>query len=183
MSKRKEKQRLNRGNRRSCIVYGLYDFNNNLRYIGQTRLTLEGRKKWFYIGLNRAVKRGERLTRIDRWIQAGNQFDIRIIEEHATWDVSEIIHIDRFRQAGAVLLNVVRGGNDSVHGLRDSVEVVPPIQRNIQITEMVNHKFDGKYLFEEFVRYLNNQTFFSKMHRTEQDDLIWDLVGIVEHTK
>lgn len=176
-------QRLNRGNRRSCIVYGLYDVNNNLRYIGQTRLTIEGRKKWFYIGLKKAIKRGERLSRVDRWIQAGNQFDIRVIEENATWDVSEIIHIDRFKRAGVQLLNVVRGGNDCIHGLRDSVEVIPDVQTNIQITEIVNHKFDGKYLFDEFVRYFNNQSFFGGMGRIQQDDLIWDLVGIVENTK
>lgn len=180
---RRDKQRLNRGNRRSCIVYGLYDSDNNLRYIGQTRLTIEARKKWFYIGIKKAINHGDRLTQIDKWIHAGNQFDIRIIEEHATWNVSEIIHIDRFRRAGAPLLNVVRGGEDSIHGLEDAVDVVAPIQKNFQITEIVNHKFDGKYLFDEFVRYFNKQNFFAKMDRNEQDNLVWDLVAIVEDTK
>lgn len=35
------------------------------------------------------------------------------IDAQATWDVSEIIYIDRARQSGANLLNVLRGGNDS----------------------------------------------------------------------
>ncbi len=78
---------------------------------------------------------------------------------------------------------MVRGGDDCIYGLRDAVEVLPSIQRNIQITEIVNHKFDGKYLFDEFVRYFNKLEFFANLSRNEQDDLVWDLITIVERTK
>lgn len=176
-------QRLNRKSKQSCIVYGLYDFNNNLRYIGQTRLEIESRKKWFYKGIKQALKFGNKLTPVDRWIHTGNQFDIRIIEENATWNVSEIIYIDRFRQAGAHLLNVVRGGDDNVSGLRNFTSIAISMPKNIEIHEVVSHNFDGRYLLSEFTRYLTKHDFWHRLPESQQDDLVNDLISIVESTK
>lgn len=55
---------------------------------------------------------------VEKWLYENN-FNVQIlsIDKNATWDVSEIIYIDRARQHGVNLLNVLRGGRDTPHDL------------------------------------------------------------------
>lgn len=66
------RNRVQRRNGNRCTVYGLYDGQGRLRYIGQTRSTIEKRKKWFYKGIKQSLSRGSNLSPVDRWIHAGN---------------------------------------------------------------------------------------------------------------
>lgn len=110
------KQKMRRPeNKRLCNIYGLYDETGALRYIGQTQLLLEDRKKWFFRAIRRRITEGRSLSPLENWINGGGAFEIRSIDANATWDVSEIIYIDRARQGGANLLNVLRGGQDTLH--------------------------------------------------------------------
>lgn len=99
-----------------CVVYGLYDHKDELRYIGQTRMILSDRFAYFYKTIDRKIRAGIRLSPVEKWIDEaaffGMEINIKPIDENATWDVSEIIYIDRHRIAGANLLNVTRGGCD-----------------------------------------------------------------------
>lgn len=108
----------------ACVVYGLYDCEGSLRYIGQTRQLLSERLRWFYKQVRRSRDREIHLTPVEIWVEecAMHEIPIRIdaIDPDATWDISEIIHIDRAKQAGVKLLNVLRGGNDSVDNMRRS---------------------------------------------------------------
>lgn len=110
-----------RSTRRCCIVYGLYDSSNRLRYIGQTRLILPDRLKWLFKNIRKKLAMGRRMTPVEDWALTceanGESILISPIDSNATWDISEIIHIDRARQRGENLLNILRGGNDNTHDL------------------------------------------------------------------
>lgn len=43
---------------------------------------------------------------------------IESLDENATWDVSEIIWLERFRNQGFELLNVLRGGSDTLAAVK-----------------------------------------------------------------
>lgn len=97
-----------------CIVYGLTDNDGIVRYIGQTRNDLETRLNFhkrnaFTGGTSPCAK----------WI-AENKADIRIValDTNATWNVSEILWIDRYRREGHHLWNVTRGGDDTIADVR-----------------------------------------------------------------
>lgn len=150
-----------------CTVYGLYDEQDRLRYIGQTRLSLERRKKWFYKGIRQAFRRGSKL--------AGNEFEIRGIDYDAIWDVSEVIYIDRYRQAGANLLNVAAGGKDSGYQAASLVNV-----GSFLTGDKVDLQFDGKYLATKIRTCLSKQDFWSRLAESEQEDTIWSLVDAIE---
>lgn len=100
-----------------CIVYGLYDSEDRLRYIGQTRLILEDRLKWLFKTIRKKVALDQSMSPVEAWAAEGRLIFIKPIDENATWDVSEIIHIDRARQRGENLLNILRGGQDTPHDL------------------------------------------------------------------
>jgi hypothetical protein len=104
--------------RKFCVVYGLYDMEGRLRYIGQTRQLLSERLRWFWKQIARRRDQGRKLTPVERWLDECSYFqmpvEIRAIDENATWDVSEIIYIDRARQRGEDLLNILRGGQDTL---------------------------------------------------------------------
>lgn len=125
MSRRKEHRKWRSFKRKQskgfCLVYGLYDDKDKLRYIGQTRLLLTDRLSCFWKSVNRKIAEGRRLTPVERWLQECRErhsiVEIRVIDDNGTWDVSEIIEIERARAAGADLLNVLRGGCDSVADL------------------------------------------------------------------
>ncbi len=105
-----------------CVVYGLCGPDGRVRYIGQTRQRLEDRLQYFYkqIANKRIAK--ERLTPVEKWVDSlsfhGIDAQIMPIDTNATWDVSEIIYIERYRAAGFDLLNVTRGGADGPGNLR-----------------------------------------------------------------
>lgn len=166
-----------KSSKKLCIVYGLYDSDDRLRYIGQTRSSIERRKKWFYIGIKQLLRMGKLLSPIDKWIHAGNPFTIKEIDDAATWDVSEIIYIDRYRQAGAQLLNVLRGGTDSNIDVARAGELSQPA---LLTGDVVALKFDGQYLSSQFRSCLSKHDAWLKLSENEQEDIIWDLVSVVE---
>lgn len=98
-----------------CTVYGLYDVSGNLRYIGQTHCSLYKRLKYFRKQINGKHYTGKHLSPVELWISdcytREDPVIIRAIDCNATWDVSEIIYIERARAAGAELLNVLPGGS------------------------------------------------------------------------
>ena len=99
---------------RACYIYGLCD-ETGVRYIGQTRNTIEDRFKYHK---KSALPTSQNCASdLSVWIRGGDRW-ITMIDEEATWDVSEIIWIERYRQKGSKLLNVLRGGCDTMHDLR-----------------------------------------------------------------
>jgi hypothetical protein len=95
-----------------CFVYGLAGQDGRIRYIGQTRLTLGARLKWHF----KSAINGK--SPVCKWINRTMGVEIILIDGNATWDVSEILWIDRYRREGHDLVNVLRGGTDSVFALR-----------------------------------------------------------------
>lgn len=95
-----------------CSVYGLTDSDGIVRYIGQTQITLERRYKFH---IKDALEKPER--KLSAWLLAERRH-IVLLDGNATWDVSEIIAIDRARQSGADLFNQLRGGSDTIHAVR-----------------------------------------------------------------
>ena len=104
MAKRKQKGK--------CLVYGIWDENDNLRYIGQTQSTLEKRMKYhkrsafMYDGYFGEWLRTE--------LKAKRKVEIGVLDDNATWDVSEVLWIERKRIEGCDLFNVTRGGADTL---------------------------------------------------------------------
>lgn len=82
-----------------------------IRYIGQTRNSLERLK--YHL---RDAQDGRRSALAD-WmrsvIKSGHEVKLIVLDDDATWDVSEILWIERVRLSGAPLLNKLRGGNDA----------------------------------------------------------------------
>lgn len=113
-----------RSTRRCCVVYGLYDSSNRLRYIGQTRQILPDRLSWLFKTIHRKISASQSLTPVEDWARIceaiGESILISPIDVNATWDISEIIHIDRARQRGENLLNILRGGQDTTRDLARS---------------------------------------------------------------
>lgn len=101
-----------------CQIYGLCDADGKVRYIGQTRLLLPERLKWYYKQIDRKIGRHQRLSPVESWIDNLRLFEIQptivLIDNNATWDISEILYIERFRNSGHDLLNATRGGNDDI---------------------------------------------------------------------
>lgn len=95
-----------------CYVYGLIDQYGNVGYVGQTRHDLKTRLKWHF----KAAKKNQ--TPCHKWINSSAGVDIFMIDSNATWDVSEILWIERYRQKGHKLANVLRGGSDTIHAAR-----------------------------------------------------------------
>lgn len=102
-----------------CTVYGLYDVSGNLRYIGQTHCSLYKRLRNFRKGISARHYTGRRLSPVELWISdcdtREDPITIRAIDCNATWDVSEIIYIERARAAGVDLYNVLPGGSSKRH--------------------------------------------------------------------
>jgi hypothetical protein len=90
-----------------CTVYAICDEAGNIRYIGQTRTRVVHRMKYH---------RKEGST-AGLWMkaeaEAGRAVTAKIITEIGTWNVSEVIWIERARAAGCNLLNKTRGGDES----------------------------------------------------------------------
>lgn len=127
--KTKQRRKEKRRNRKFCTVYGLYDANGELRYIGQTRYKkFHRRRNWLYCNLAIAIRQDRRLTPVLKWLFECNKVgyypvEIRAIDKQAVWDVSEIIYIERARSGGANLLNVLRGGNDKLGMVLEPVAI------------------------------------------------------------
>lgn len=137
--KRKRRQQIKP--RAACLIYGLCDpGTDNIRYIGQTTLTMAKRFGWHLRTIRKNLKIGKRLSPVQSWLyhldKDGKRPDFKRIDEAGTWDVSEIIWIERYRIAGHPLLNVLRGGNDSYDAvIRDGAHKSVPTYKPIDDLE------------------------------------------------
>jgi hypothetical protein len=95
-----------------CFVYGLTDYTGRVFYIGQTRTILADRLAWHFKDARNPK------TPVHKYINSTMGVEIFLIDSNATWDVSEIIWIDRYRQNGHELLNVLRGVSDTIHAVK-----------------------------------------------------------------
>lgn len=100
-------------NRNHCYVYVVIA-DGEIRYCGQTRVfNVVEKSKWIIRGA-----RKNPTTPFHNWIldrQAkGLPWDVQIVDRHGQWDVSEILWIQKLRDEGHRLLNVLRGGKDSI---------------------------------------------------------------------
>lgn len=121
-NKLKRKSRKFRGKRydkKLCFVYGLIDAYGRVGYIGQTRTSLAKRLKYHF----KDAANGK--TEVHKWIQSTHGVDIFMVDSNATWDVSEILYIDRYRRAGHNLTNMVRGGSDTIHAVQRETSLAP----------------------------------------------------------
>lgn len=112
--KRRHRRWLRAGGRTLCRVYVLLDpTTHRARYIGQTRILLRHRLKWHMKDSIQGT------SRVSQWIRSLDAPPrIESLDENATWDVSEIIWIERFRNQGFELLNVLRGGSDTLAAVK-----------------------------------------------------------------
>jgi len=121
VSKKAWKRLRRKAKKSACIIYGVCDFSGNVRYIGQTRQQPKERLKWFYKNINHKRSRKISLSPIEKWIDEqtfyGLDVTILVLDANATWDVSEILYIDKYRREGCELLNLTRGGNDNMSNL------------------------------------------------------------------
>jgi hypothetical protein len=113
LSKKSRKFRSRYGyDRKLCYVYGLRDGFGKIRYVGQTRLDLESRLRWHF----RAARTNK--TPLHKWINGSFGIEIFMIDSNATWDVSEILWIAHYRSEGHDLVNVLRGGQDTLSAIQ-----------------------------------------------------------------
>lgn len=93
--------------RTTCTVYAICDQDGQIRYIGQTRTSVDVRIKYHL----------KKNTPISRWMhnemQAERNVIVETITDEGTWNVSEILWIERAKAIGHQLLNKTRGGEDT----------------------------------------------------------------------
>jgi len=104
-------------------IYGLYDANGRLRYVGKAK---DPHSR--LVGHMRASKtRKTRKTPLYDWIRKHGQPELRVVEANCkNWQEAERRHIREAREAGLPLLNVADGGDEpfcpknvrSAHGRR-----------------------------------------------------------------
>ena len=93
---------------KACFVYGLTLDDGVIRYIGQTRQSLPER-----LAMHHKIARRDKLP-LQKWLlEHGDKVRIVMLCEKATWDVTEIILIDRYTRTGGTLFNLTRGGPDT----------------------------------------------------------------------
>lgn len=115
ISKRRRMSRKKRAgtyDRKTCLVYGMAADDGRIRYVGQTRMTLNRRLAYHFKNST------ESNSLVNRWLRGAKGVDIILLDDNATWDVSEILWIERLRLQGADLLNQTRGGADTIHAVR-----------------------------------------------------------------
>lgn len=60
--RKKARKQLKTTTKKSCIVYGLYDEEGSIRYIGQTRQDLDKRVADFYRSIKASLHAGRKLS-------------------------------------------------------------------------------------------------------------------------
>jgi hypothetical protein len=109
--KRRERRHRKLLTKTGCTVYGLRAKSDGVTmYVGQTRCLLAKR---FRFHLRKISTGKTRLYQWWRWrLQDGDAIEIFSLDDNATWDVSEVIWIERLKAAGNPLTNMTRGGRD-----------------------------------------------------------------------
>jgi hypothetical protein len=116
--RRMSRKKRGRYDRKLCFVYGLLDATGQIRYIGQTRTSLAKRLERHFADAPKGS------SPVCKWLRQARDVQIFMIDSNATWDVSEILWIDRYRRGGHELLNVVRGGTDTVHAVMRETKTI-----------------------------------------------------------
>lgn len=106
--RRRQKRLLRHSGKSRCFIYALKGEAGTIRYVGQTRQTLQCRLAFH---MKSASPTG---SPIQRWL-VDNKPEIVMLDEAGVWDVDEVLWIERLRLAGELLLNVSRGGRDCGH--------------------------------------------------------------------
>ncbi len=111
---RKRRQEFRRAlGKLGCLIYVVTDENDNIRYCGQTRCQPDKKVGWLLKGAQKNPN-----TPFHRWLLAQEsaklKWRVQVVDHDGRWDVSEILWIERLRNAGHPILNVLRGGNDSI---------------------------------------------------------------------
>lgn len=98
-----------------CIVYYLYSTKDGKpRYVGQTSRTAEGR-------LDDHLRRAQTGSSsvLSKWIRSnierGYQIRDDIVDANAVWNHTERQTIAEWRGRGVKLLNILDGGDDTIH--------------------------------------------------------------------
>ena len=94
-----------------CVVYSLADPDSGeIRYVGQTRNSLDTRLRNHLRGLATDAAAGRRFSPCQAWIadclDAGKMPIIKALQVGGTWDASEAAWIERLTAAGNDLLNI-----------------------------------------------------------------------------
>lgn len=105
--RKRQRQLIRKGPKSACFVYGLKGEAGEIVYVGQTRTALATRLNFH---MRSASPTG---SPIQRWL-VDHRPEIVMLDNKATWDVCEILWIDRLRREGEPLMNVTRGGKDNV---------------------------------------------------------------------
>lgn len=106
------KKRKGTYDRKTCLIYGLAADDGRIRYVGQTRMTLKRRLAYHFKNCHKSN------SAVNRWLRGAKGVEIALLDDNGTWDVSEILWIDRLRSQGVDLLNQTRGGTDTIHSVR-----------------------------------------------------------------
>lgn len=106
-----------------CTVYGLTDETGEIQYVGQTRYTLNNRRKRHLTEARRGYQ-DARCNWIRSCIEAGTEIGIVLLEQDAVWDETETRWINHYRQINPNLLNVMDGGSGFRKGEKRSIETV-----------------------------------------------------------
>jgi hypothetical protein len=65
------------------------------------------RLRWHFKTLRKDINQGRRLSRVQQWLSSLDSPPIiEVIDPKGIWDISEVVWIDRLRNAGHPLLNV-----------------------------------------------------------------------------
>ena len=99
---RKQRAWLRRRPKTACRVYVLRAVEGGpIFYVGQTRLAPSERLRWH-------IKTADGSTPAKRWIASlGHAPILEVIDANATWDVTEAVWINRLRERGHPILNVL----------------------------------------------------------------------------
>lgn len=90
-----------------CRVYVIRAHKDGpVRYVGQTRQSVEMRLWWHFKEIRRCHERGQKLNDFKLWLEGLTEPPfIEAIDEDGVIDISEAVWIDRLRRQGESLFN------------------------------------------------------------------------------
>jgi len=126
-----------------CFVYGLYSSKDGeIRYIGQTIISIKRRLSFHKIdsfGARKDTYKGKWLRKV---LKDGYNVCVKLIDNNATWNKSEIYWIKLYKHLGYQLVNATDGGKGLYNPskeVRDKIRVNTqaqwddPIKREIRV--------------------------------------------------
>ena len=112
MTKRRHRSFRRKQPKTWCAVYTLRDpRDSKIFYVGQTRLHISERLRWHFKAVNKAINAGRRLSPVQKRLKELTAANLKpaaeLLELYGRWDITEAVWIDRLRQRGETLLNVL----------------------------------------------------------------------------